>query len=128
VRLLLDTHIALWAVTDSPRLPAAARTLLLAPRNGLFVSAASVWEISIKHRVAPTKMPVSGREARRLFERANYFFVPITAEHAAAVDDLPALHADPFDRILVSQAIHEPLRLLTVDGILADYSDTVIVV
>lgn len=128
MRLLLDTHIALWAVADSPRLPARARELVLAPENSLFVSAASLWEISIKHRIAPAKMPVSGAKALTLFGQANYFFLPITAAHAAALDDLPAHHNDPFDRMLVTQALRDPLRLVTVDGVLAEYSDTVIVV
>lgn len=128
MRLLLDTHIALWAVADSRRLSVQARELILAPDNSLFVSAASLWEISIKHRVAPAKMPVSGAKALTLFARSNYFLLPITAEHAAAVDDLPAHHVDPFDRMLVTQALREPLRLLTADAVLARYSDTVIVV
>lgn len=128
MRLLLDTHIALWAVADSPRLPVAARELLLAPENRLFVSAASIWEIAIKHRIAARKMPVSGTRALRLFQRAGYLLLPIAAAHAAAVDALPAHHADPFDRILVAQALHEPLRLVTGDGGLAAYSDTVIAV
>jgi len=127
VRLLLDTHVALWAVTDSPRLSSRARTLMLAPENSLFVSAASVWEVSIKHRVAPTRMPISGRDALALFQRSNYFLLSVTAEHAAAVDDLPPHHTDPFDRMLVGQALQEPLRLLTADKFLARYSDTVIV-
>jgi PIN domain nuclease of toxin-antitoxin system len=127
VKLLLDTHIALWAVTDSPRLPARARELILAPENSLFVSAVSVWEVSIKHHLAPRKMPVSGTRALALFRRSRYFLLAITAEHAAAVDELPTHHADPFDRMLVSQALREPLRLLTADEVLRRYSDTVIV-
>jgi PIN domain nuclease of toxin-antitoxin system len=127
VRVLLDTHIALWAVLDSPRLSARARTLILAPENSLFVSAASVWEVSIKHRVSPKKMPVSGSQALTLFRRSRYYLLAISAEHAAAVDALPNHHTDPFDRLLVAQALQEPLRLLTSDEMLARYSDTVIV-
>lgn len=127
MRLLLDTHIALWAVIDSPRLSARARALITAPENSLFVSAASVWEVSIKHRVSPKKMPVSGGKALTLFRRSSYYLLAVSAEHAAAVDDLPNHHADPFDRLLVAQALQEPLRLLTADELLARYSDTVIV-
>jgi PIN domain nuclease of toxin-antitoxin system len=127
MRLLLDTHIALWAVLDSPRLSARARALIIAPENRLFVSAASVWEVAIKHRVSPKKMPVSGGKALTLFQRSSYYLLAVSAEHAAAVDDLPNHHTDPFDRMLVAQALQEPLRLLTSDEMLARYSDTVIV-
>jgi PIN domain nuclease of toxin-antitoxin system len=128
VRILLDTHIALWAVADSPRLPAAARTLVLATENRLFVSAASIWEIAIKHGIAPAKMPVSGARALALFQQSGYAMLPIAPGHAAAIDDLPPHHADPFDRMLVAQALYEPLRLLTADASLSAYSDTIIVV
>ncbi len=77
--------------------------------------------------VAPKGMPVSGREVLSLFQRSSYFMLSVTAEHAAAVDDLPPHHANPFDRILVAQALQEPLRLVTADKLLARYSDTVIV-
>lgn len=127
MRLLLDTHIALWAVLDSPRLSAHARSLILAPNNDLFVSAASVWEVAIKHRIAPKKMPVTGGDALSFFRRAGYHMLAVTAEHAAALDDLPAYHNDPFDRLLVTQAMEEPLRLLTSDAVLARYSGAVIV-
>ena len=128
MRLLLDTHIALWALVDSPRLPANARLLILAPDNEVVVSAASVWEIAIKHGLAKKNMPVSGAEAKFWFTRAGYTLLPVTADHAALVEELPPHHADPFDRILVAQALDEPLRLLTHDPTVARYSDTVILV
>ena len=128
MRLLLDTHIALWALVDSPRLPAKARLLILAPDNEVVVSAASVWEIAIKHGLAKKNMPVSGAEAKSWFTRAGYTLLPVTADHAALVEELPPHHADPFDRILVAQALDEPLRLLTHDPTVARYSDTVILV
>jgi len=128
VRLLLDTHIALWALVDSPRLPAKARLLILAPDNEVVVSAASVWEIAIKHGLAKKNMPVSGAEAKSWFTRAGYTLLPVTADHAALVEELPPHHADPFDRILVAQALDEPLRLVTHDPKVARYSDTVILV
>jgi PIN domain nuclease of toxin-antitoxin system len=127
VRLLLDTHIALWALADSPRLPASARKLILAPQNGLFVSAATVWEIAIKHQVSRKRMPLAASRALTLFAASGYHLLSMSAEHAAAVEDLPRLHADPFDRMLVAQALREPLRLLTADHVLGRYSDTVIV-
>jgi len=128
VRLLLDTHIALWAITDSPRLPDQARRLILAPENEVVVSAASVWEIAIKHGLAKRNMPVSGAEAKAWFVQAGYTLLPVTAEHAALVEELPAHHADPFDRMLVAQALAEPIRLVTADSKVARYSDTVILV
>ncbi|MBL7076463.1 MAG: type II toxin-antitoxin system VapC family toxin [Kiritimatiellae bacterium] len=125
MRLLLDTQIALWAITDSPRLSADARSMITDSRNDLYFSAATVWEISIKHGLARGNMPVSGREASELFSEAGYLELPISSVHAAATEELPDHHADPFDRILVAQAISEPLRLLTHDKLLTRYGDMV---
>lgn len=102
--------------------------LILVPENEIVVSAASVWEISIKHGLAKKKMPVSGAAAKVWFEQAGYTLLPVTAEHAALVEVLPTHHADPFDRMLVAQALAEPLRLVTSDAQVARYSDTVILV
>jgi PIN domain nuclease of toxin-antitoxin system len=128
VRLLLDTHVALWAITDSPRMPSRARELVLTPANRIFVSAASVWEIAIKHSLGRNDMPISGEEALAYFRQSGYSLLAISPEHAAAVEQLPLHHQDPFDRILITQAINEPLRLLTHDAIVAKYSDMVILV
>jgi PIN domain nuclease of toxin-antitoxin system len=131
VRILLDTHIALWAIVGDPRLPRLARTLIQDGKNSIVVSAASVWEIAIKHAVSrggPMVMPMSGSEALNEFLAAGYEALAISPAHAAALDSLPSRHRDPFDRILVAQAIAEPLRLLTADARLAEYSDTVILV
>ena len=92
------------------------------------MSAASVWEIAIKHGLAKKNMPVSGAAAKAWFVQAGYTLLPVTAEHAALVEELPAHHADPFDRMLVAQALAEPLRLVTSDRKVARYSDTVILV
>lgn len=73
-------------------------------------------------------MPVSGRDALRYFEESGYRLLPIAPEHAAAVEELPALHTDPFDRLLVAQAMVEPMRLLTQEPMVARYSDTVIMI
>ncbi|MDA3948110.1 MAG: type II toxin-antitoxin system VapC family toxin [Spirochaeta sp.] len=128
MRLLLDTHIALWAVTDSPRLPEAARSVILAPQNEVWISAASIWEISIKYALGRGGMPISGTEAVHWFTVSGYRDLSITATHAAAVGALPAIHRDPFDRILIAQAQTEPLRLVTHDEVIAQYSDVVMVV
>ena len=92
----------------------------------VIVSAASVWEISIKHALARADMPVSGSDALRFFRQAGYQMLSVTAEHAAAVDGLPQIHRDPFDRIIVAQALVEPLRLVTHDATLKAYGDTVL--
>ena len=126
MNLLLDTHVALWAITDSPKLPQRARDLIQAPKTTVWVSAASIWEIAIKCGMGRGDMPVSGQDALRYFQESGYRFLPVDLEHALAVESLPAHHQDPFDRILVAQALVEPMRLMTHDPLVARYSDTVI--
>jgi PIN domain nuclease of toxin-antitoxin system len=129
VRLLLDTHVALWAVVDSPRLSVKARDLIADPDNEIVVSTASLWEIAIRHvlgRGAPNAMPISGKVALDWFREAGYRLLDISPAHVVAVEALPSLHADPFDRILVAQAMVTPLRLLTHDPAVARYSDSII--
>jgi len=128
MNILVDTHVALWAIADSPGMPAGARNLILDSQNSIFVSAASVWEIAIKHSIGKRNMPISAREALRYFRESGYFILQVSAEHAAFVETLPPYHKDPFDRMLVAQALLEPLRLLTHDQELAKYSDTIILV
>ena len=124
MRLLLDTHIALLAITAHPSMPARATELILAA-DAVFVSAASIWEISIKHALRPTHMSISGQQALDEFQAAGFSLLAISPAHAAAVDRLAAHHRDPFDRMLIAQAIHEPLHLLTGDRQLAPYSELV---
>jgi PIN domain nuclease of toxin-antitoxin system len=126
LNLLLDTHVALWAITDSPKLPQRARDLIQAPKTTVWVSAANIWEIAIKYALGRGDMPVSGQDAVRYFQESGYRFLPIDVEHALAVESLPAHHQDPFDRILVAQALVEPMRLMTHDPLVARYSDTII--
>lgn len=128
MRLLLDTHVALWALTDDPRLSQRARALIADPANDVLVSAASVWEIAIKHALGRGDMPISGDQALDWFRQAGYQLLPIAPEHAAAVEHLPVHHRDPFDRMLVAQATAEPLRLLTHDPLVLRYGDVVIAV
>jgi len=131
MRVLLDTHIGLWAVTDDPKLPARARELITEPTNDVFVSVGNLWEIAIKHALARGgvyDMPVSGQDALEYFRGAGYMLLDIVPAHAVAVEALPQLHTDPFDRMLVAQALTVPLRLLTHDPRVERYSDTVILV
>jgi len=124
VNLLLDTHIA-WAIVDSPRLSVVTRELILAPRATVWISSASIWEIAINHGLGRGDMPVSDQEALGYFRAAGYLCPPVEPEHAAAVEGLPPHHQDPFDRLLISQALVGPMRLLTHDEVVADYSDTI---
>lgn len=126
MNILLDTHVALWAITDNPKLPKKARELIESPRSSVWISAATVWEVAIKHSLRRGDMPVSSQDALRYFRESGYRFLPLEPEHAAGVEDLPAHHADPFDRILVAQALVEPMRLITHDPMVARYSDTII--
>jgi PIN domain nuclease of toxin-antitoxin system len=128
VRLLLDTHIALWAVSSDPKLSRAARDLIEDVGNDLFVSAVSLLEIAIKRARRPASLAISSQAARDLFLDAGYNLLPILADHATAVETLPATHADPFDMLLAAQALVEPLRLLTHDRTLASYSENSILV
>lgn len=126
MRLLLDTHIVLWALTDDRRLGALARKLIADPANEVYVSAATIWELAIKHALRRTSLPVSGTAVIDYCTQARYQFLDVRPLHAAAVETLPALHGDPFDRMLIAQALTEPMRLITHDRTLAAYTDTVI--
>jgi PIN domain nuclease of toxin-antitoxin system len=126
LNILLDTHVALWAISDSPRLTESARALILSPRSSIWISAATIWEISIKHALGRGDMPVSGDAALAWFRASGYRLLAVEPEHAAAVGDLPLHHADPIDRILVAQAIFEPMRLMTSDPMVARYGDAII--
>ena len=128
MNLLLDTHVALWAITDSPKLPPKARELILSPKTNVWISAASVWEIAIKHALGRGDMPVSGEDAARYFRESGYRFLAVEPEHAVVVEGLATHHQDPFDRILVAQALSEPMRLMTHDPLVARYSDTIITI
>ena len=128
MNLLLDTHVALWAITDDSRLPMPARELIGSPKATIWVSAASLWEIAIKHSLGRGDMPVSGQDAMTYFRQAGYQLLSIEPEHVVAVADLPGHHQDPFDRLLVAQALVEPMRLLTHDATVARYNDAIVLV
>ncbi len=126
LNLLLDTHVALWAITDDPKLSKKARELIQSTKTNVWVSAASVWEIAIKHALGRGGMPVSSQEAARYFRESGYHFLAVEIEHVIAVEGLTLHHQDPFDRLLVAQAMVEPMRLITHDPLVALYSDTII--
>ncbi len=123
MRVLLDTHLLLWALGAPSRLPAAARKTIDAA--DVFVSAASIWEISIKS--ALEKLDADPQQVLTAVTPAGFGLLPITGEHAAKVRALPALHKDPFDRMLIAQAFVEPMVLLTNDEALRAYGSIVVV-
>ncbi|MEO7622832.1 MAG: type II toxin-antitoxin system VapC family toxin [Gallionella sp.] len=125
MNLLLDTHLLLWAASEPKRIPAKVRTLLLNPGNQLIFSAASLWEISIKRSLKRADFNVDPRRLWRMLQASGYRELNVTAEHTIAVNDLPPLHKDPFDRILVAQARVEGLLLLTSDKVVAKYGEGV---
>jgi PIN domain nuclease of toxin-antitoxin system len=126
LNLLLDTHVALWAITDHPRLSALAREMILAPGNTVWVSAVTVWEIAIKYSLGRETMPVSGKASLQYFRQAGYRFLAVAPEHAAAVEGLAKHHQDPFDRLLIAQALVEPMQLLTHDEMVGRYSVNIV--
>ena len=131
MRLLLDTHVALWAITDDPRLTDQARALIADGDNSVAVSTASLWEIAIKYalqRKGANRMPVSASSALKIFEVSGYGVLPVAADHIQTLEMLPSLHTDPFDRLIVAQALSEPMRLITHDPHVAAYSDTIITI
>jgi len=125
LNLLLDTHLLLWAASEPQRLSAKARALLLDPSNQLVFSSASLWEITIKNGLERSDFNVDPRRLWRMSLVNGYRELSVTSEHTVAVNDLPPLHKDPFDRILVAQARADGLILLTADKIVAKYGDGV---
>ncbi len=121
MKLLLDTHLLLWAAGEPARLPKSAKKLFSDPANDLIFSAASIWEITIKRALGRPDFRVEPRLLRRGLLDNGYFELPITSEHALAAETLPPLHKDPFDRILVAQAMVEGITLLAVDSLVAKY-------
>jgi PIN domain nuclease of toxin-antitoxin system len=122
MRLLLDTHLLLWAAQDSIRLSGEARSLIEDPVNEIYFSVVSLWEIAIKKGLGQTDFQVDARVLRRELLDADYQELVIASEHVVFVDALPLLHKDPFDRLLVAQATVEGIMLLTQDNLVAGYS------
>jgi PIN domain nuclease of toxin-antitoxin system len=125
MRFLIDTQIFIWAVMDSENFSAPARRIML-DATEIFVSSASIWEIAIKTKLG--KLEGDPKEFVESIDQSGFRELAISAHHAAKVYELPLYHRDPFDRLLIAQAIFEPLRLLTADKTLAQYSDLVMTV
>lgn len=119
MRILLDTHILLWALSDDPKLSAKARKLIENAAE-IYVSAATFWELAIK--VGLGKLNVNLDEIREYCLESGYVELPITSEHAIAVKDLEHHHRDPFDRLIIATAIIEPMKLVTADPMVAKYT------
>jgi len=122
MRLLLDTHVLLWVMADDPALSPMARAVI-GKAEVVYVSAVSLWEISIKASLG--KLRVDQERFVEQLQVAGFELLSITWGHAEMVRQLPDIHRDPFDRMLVAQAVSEPLRLLTADKLLARYSELV---
>lgn len=121
MKLLLDTHLLLWAAEGFEYLPPDAQALMSAPENELFFSVASLWEIVIKCGLGRKDFQVDPRLLRRGLLDNGYNELPILSEHAVIIGTLPPIHKDPFDRLLVAQAIVEGITLLTSDACVAEY-------
>jgi PIN domain nuclease of toxin-antitoxin system len=121
MKVLLDTHLLLWAADSPDRLSNDARMIIEAPDNEPLFSAASLWEIAIKNSLGRSDFQADPRLLRRGLLDNGYGELPILSEHAVAIDALPPTHKDPFDRMLVAQATVEGITLLTSDHILAAY-------
>ena len=121
MKLLLDTHLLLWAAGEPDRLPLSAVAEIENASNDLLFSPASLWEVAIKRGLGRDDFTVDPRLLRRGLLDNGYQELPITSEHAVAIDGLPPIHKDPFDRILVAQAMVEGITLLTVDDVVAHY-------
>ena len=121
MRLMPDTHLILWAVKEPKRLPTTARELMEDPENELFFSSVTIWEIAIKQALKRSDFFGDGRIIRRGLLDGGFKELALTSDHAVHVADLPPIHQDPFDRILIAQAISENIMLLTSDTEIAKY-------
>jgi PIN domain nuclease of toxin-antitoxin system len=121
VRLLLDTHVLVWMTSESRRLSVGARNLLGDPDNELLYSVVSLWELAIKYGLRRTEILLDPRALRRELLDNGFIELDVTGEHAVGIGQLPPLHKDPFDRLLIAQSIVEGITLITADPIVARY-------
>ena len=123
--LLLDTHVLMWALDTPERLPRAIVDQIKAPETAVYFSAASIWEIAIKTSFGKVNFRYSPEEIAQGARETGFVELPVTSAHAAKVSDLFPQHRDPFDRLLVAQALLLPAQLLTADSALVPYSELV---
>lgn len=128
MKLLLDTHVLLWAAGEPDKLSETSRLLLQDESNDLFFSSASIWEIVIKRGLGRDDFRVDPLRLRKMLVMNGYTEISVASDHALAVDGLPPLHKDPFDRILLAQARTEGLSLVTADEQLTKYGEGIITV
>jgi PIN domain nuclease of toxin-antitoxin system len=121
MKLLLDTHLLLWAAGQPDRLSPEARKFIDNPTNELLFSAASLWEVVIKRGLGRDDFKVDARVLRRGLLDNGYSELPVVSDHVVAIDSLPSIHKDPFDRVLIAQATVEGITLLTTDSLVARY-------
>jgi PIN domain nuclease of toxin-antitoxin system len=121
MKFLLDTHFVLWVPIDDPHISSQARIILSNPANDFVFSVSSIWEIAIKRGLQRRDFLIDPREIRRLLIENGYEELTVQSHHAVAVDSLPPIHKDPFDRILIAQAMVEGITLLTADAVIAQY-------
>jgi len=128
MKVLMDTHIAIWALINDKKLPNEIREIVLDPDNALYFSCASVWEIALKHSLRPKTLTISGKEFTRYCEKAGFIPLDLKNKHICESENLiireDVKHKDPFDRILIGQAKSEGMVLLTHDAALANYGET----
>lgn len=132
MKVLIDTHIAIWAVLNNPKLPKQARDIIIDKENDIFYSTASVWEITIKHILHPDKLRINGSLLEKGCEENGYFVLPILNKHVSALETLKRSenaprHNDPFDKIMIAQAKTEGLMFLTHDYLIPYYNETFII-
>lgn len=125
MRLLLDTHIFLWCIKNDRRLSKEIKSKIT-KSSDVYISSASIWEITIKVKLK--KLDANIERVIQAISESGFMELPITAQHAAMVSHLPNIHRDPFDRMLIAQAISEPLTFLTANASLRNYSDLVEVI
>lgn len=132
MKILIDTHIAIWAVLNDPKLPERAKNLILDEGNEIFYSTASVWEVTIKHMLHPDKIRLDGRLLEKGCEENGYIVLPVFNNHVVTLETLKRpesapKHSDPFDRIMIAQAKTENLMFLTHDSLIPYYGEPFII-
>lgn len=132
MKLLLDTHIILWAMDDNPKLSDQAKTLIMDADNEVYYSCASIWETTIKYMSRPDKIRISGSRLSELCRKMGYQMLPITDKHVAALETLVyhnehQVHNDPFDRIMVAQAKADGMKFVTHDSKIPFYNESCVI-